>query len=253
MLFQLVWGGDVYFIRSHAMIGDSVLKETINLIGAGQAGKYDDRRKLHWGSLHPVGERLPANAKVLIHERHDRLGIMRQSVQDTVGWQGAVDYLQLPTPNATLDLWRKMGVTHVMWWPDIGGRGPAELAREAGFARAFDQWGDGPADIGDKRLSALLANPKNAELAAQPTRIAWLGCSGDPPLGTFSPAGLAERKPERNLSEERVHAAALEELREVNALVLRPSCGYLAGVEAEIAKQFKAVFKAGDVSLWVRK
>jgi len=55
VLFQLLWGGDVYFIRSHAMVGDSVLKETVNLVGAGQEGKYNDRRRLHGGSLHPVG------------------------------------------------------------------------------------------------------------------------------------------------------------------------------------------------------
>jgi len=108
-----------------------------------------------------------------------------------------------------------------MWWPDVGSRSPAELAREAGFGRAVDLWGDGPADIGDKRLSTLQANPRTPSSPRRRTRIAWLGCGGDPPLGIFTPPGLAERKPERNLGEERVHAAALDELREANALVLR--------------------------------
>ncbi len=253
VLFQILWGGDVYFIRSHSMIGDSFLKALVDQVAAGQSGKYEDRRRLHSGSLQSVGEHLPAHAKVLIHERHDRLGLMRESISDTVGWQGAIDYLLLETPNATADLWRKLGATHVMWWPDRGGMSPEELAREAGFARAIDQWGDGPDNIDDKRLSKLRANPKNAALSAQPTRIAWLGCGGDPPLGIYTQHGLVERTPERKLAEERVHQGVLREVESANALVVRPSCGYMGGVESEIAKQFKRMIQAGDVALWVRQ
>jgi hypothetical protein len=253
VIFQILWGGDVLFLRSHSMIGDSPFKNLIDYVALGHSGKFEDRRRLHGGSLQSVGERLPQHAKVLIHERHDRLGMMAETVSDTVGWQGAVDYTLLETPNDTVDLWRKLGTTHVMWWPDRGGMSPEELAREAGFARAIDQWGDGPEDIGDKRLGKLMANPKNSTLAAQPTRIAWLGCGGDPHLGIFTPKGLAARKPEGRLSEEPVHAAPLGELTAANALVLRPSCGYLSGVESEISKQFKLMIKGGDVSLWVRQ
>jgi hypothetical protein len=253
VIFQILWAGDVPFIRSHAMIGDSPFKALIDHVAAGHSGKYDDRLRLHGGSLQSVGERLPEHAKVLIHERHGGLGMMAETISDTVGWQGAIDYLLLETPNATVDLWRKLGATHAMWWPDCGGMSPDELAREAGFARTIDQWGDGPDNIGDKRLSKLTATAKNSALAAQPTRIAWLGCGGDPPLGIFAPKGLAERKPEQNLTEERVHEAALNELSAVNALVLRPSCGYLGGVEPEISKQFKRMINAGDISLWVRQ
>ncbi|HEX7506855.1 MAG TPA: hypothetical protein VF550_08785 [Polyangia bacterium] len=252
VLYQMLWGADVYFIRTHAMIGDSPLKTLVDQVAAGHSGKYDDRERLHGGSFQSVAARLPYHSKVLIHERHDRFGMMAETISDTVGWQGAVDYLLLETPNATVDLWRRLGATHATWWPDRGGMSPEELAREAGFARAVDQWGDGPENIGDRSLSKLTDHPKNATLAAQPTRIAWLGCGGDPPLGIFTPKGLAERRPERKLTENRVHEAALTELNAVNALVLRPSCGYLQGVEPEISKQFKLMIKCGDVSLWVR-
>jgi hypothetical protein len=253
VLFQVAWGSDVYFIRSHAMIGDSVLKQTVDLLGAGQNGKYDERRRLHGGSFQAVGERLPEHAKVLVHQRHDRLGLLHESVSDTIGWQGAIDYLLLDTPNATVDLWRTMGITHGVWWPDAGGMSPDELAREAGFARAADLWGTQPEDIGDRRLTALTPQARDAALAARPTRIAWLGCGGDPPLGIFTPSGLAARTPERKLREDAVRTAPLSEIAEANALVLRPSCGYLAGVEAQVAQQFKQMVKAGDVALWVRR
>ncbi len=253
VLSQVAWGGDVYFIRSHAMIGDSVLKQTVDLLGAGQNGKYDDRRHLHGGSFQAVGERLPEHAKVLVHQRHDRLGLLHESVSDTIGWQGAIDYLLLDTPDATVDLWRTMGVTHVVWWPDAGGMSPEELAREAGFARTVDQWSTQPADIGDRRLSALAPQPRNASIAAQPTRIAWLGCGGDPSLGIFTPSGLAARTPERKLTEDAVRSAPLSEIAEANALILRPGCSYLAGIEAQVGQQFARMVQVGDVSLWVRR
>ncbi len=253
VIFQILWGSDVYFIRSHAMIGDSPLKALVDYVAAGQSGKYEDRLRLHGGSFQAIGERLPAHAKVLVHERHDRLGMMAETVSDTIGWQGAIDYLILETPDATVDLWRRLGITHAVWWPDRGGMSPEELAREAGFARTIDQWGDGPEDIGDRRLSKLRTSPRSGALAAQPTRIAWLGCNGDPPLGVFSPKGLAARTPEQELTEDRVHEAVLNAVSAANALVLRPSCGYLRGVEQEVSKQFKLMIKAGDISLWVRR
>jgi hypothetical protein len=235
------------------MLGDSVLKQTVDLLGAGQNGKYDERRRLHGGSFQEVGERLPEHAKVLVHQRHDRLGLLHESVSDTIGWQGAIDYLLLDTPNATVDLWRTMGITHVVWWPDAGGMSPDELAREAGFARTVDQWGTKPEDIGDRRLNDLTPHPRDAALAARPTRIAWLGCGGDPPLGIFTPSGLAARTPERKLSEDAVRTAPLSEIAEANALVLRPGCGYLADVEATISQQFGRMVRVGDVALWVRR
>ncbi len=130
--FQIVWGADVYFIRVHGMIGDSPLKALIDHVAAGQQGRYDDRLRLHGGSLQAVGERLPAHAKVLVHERHDRLGLGAASIADTIAWQGAVDYMVLDTPKAAAELWRKMGATHVMWWHDADSSSPEVAGARGG-------------------------------------------------------------------------------------------------------------------------
>jgi hypothetical protein len=253
VLFQLLTGADVYFIRTHNMIGDSPLKELINFVAAGQKGSYDERWRLHGGSLQSVGVGVPEDAVVLVHERHDRLGLMRKSVSDTKGWQGAIDYLLLDTPNAAVEAWHRLGITHAMWWSDRGGMSPEDLAREASFVRAIDQWGDGPHEIEERRVSALTVKSRKPALAGQPTTIAWLGCGGDPPLGLYTPPALCKREPVYKLNEARVHDAALEELITANAVVIRPSCEHLEGVEEEMAKQFKKMIKAGDVSLWIRR
>jgi hypothetical protein len=251
--FQVAWGSDVYFIRSHAMIGDSPLKMLVDHIGAGQQRRYDARRKLHFGSLQAVGARLPADAKVLVHERHDRLGLGTASISDTLAWQGAVDYLVLENPKVTYDLWRKLGATQIMWWPDRGGMSPSELAREAVFARTVDLWCDSPESIEDKRLCKLRDEPRDRSATEQPTTIAWLGCGGDPPTGKYSPRGLLERSPASRLSEDDLRNAPLAALAGSNAIVLRSACDYLGRVNAEISSQFKQVIRAAELSLWVRQ
>jgi hypothetical protein len=250
--FQVLWGSDVYFIRSHNMIGDSPLKAFIDHVAAGHEGHYDDQRRLHGGSLQSVGARLPPHAKVLLHERHGGIGLGAAQITDTLGWQGAVDYLVLDTPRDAVELWRKLGATHVMWWDDCGG-GLEELAREAIFARAIDLWGDSPAAVDDKRLSKLVDNPKNSAWSAEPTRIAWLGCGGDPPVGIYSPRGLIARTPDTGLTEDSVRNAPLDVLATANAIVLRPSCNYLDKAKSEVPRQFKVMRVAGDVDVWIRQ
>jgi hypothetical protein len=250
--FQIAWGADVYFIRSHSMIGDSPLKMLIDHVGAGQQRRYAERRRLHFGSLQAVGEKLPRDAKVLIHDRHDRLGLGTASVQDTLAWQGAVDYKVSGTPQTTRDLWLSLGTTHVMWWPDRGPASPAELARDAVFARTIDLWGTPPEHIGDKRLSKLLSEPRNSS-TEQPVVSAWLGCGGDPTTGLYSPRELVAGAPTRTLSVDALRESPLDALAAANAVVLRPSCDYAGKASAEISSQFSRAIQAGDVGLWVRR
>jgi hypothetical protein len=249
--FQAAWGADVYFIRSHSMIGDSPLKMTIDHIAAGQQRRYAARRKLHFGSLQAVGEHLPADAKVLVHERHDRLGLGTASISDTLAWQGAVDYKVIDTPKAAYQLWRKMGATHVMWWPERGAS-PGEMAREAVFARTVDLWAEAPEHVDDKRLAKLKDEPRDAAAAEQPTTIAWLACS-DVPNGMYSPRGLVDRSPSATLAEDDLRKKPLEALAGANAIVRRSSCDFGENASAVIASQFKQMSQSGEVTLWVRR
>ena len=251
--FQVLWGADVYFIRSHSMIGDSPLKATIDFVGAGHQGRFDERRRLQGGILQAVGERLPPHAKVLDHDRHDRLGLQAASISDSLCWQGAVDYMVHETPDYTAWLWRKLGATHVMWWHDFGDPWPEEMAREAAFYRALDLWCDAGETIGDKRLCKLQRKARDPSKSAMPTKIAWLGCGNDPALALFTPRGLVQRTPESDLDIEAVRSAPLDALAKANAIILRSSCDYLGNAVAEIPREFRQMRRAGPVTIWVRQ
>ena len=169
--FQVIWGADVYFLRSHVMMGDSPLKALVDFIALGHQHRYADRRRLHPGSLERVGARLPEHSKVLVHEKHDRLGLGAPSISDTLCWQGAVDYMVLDTPDAAAGLWHKMGATHVMWWDDVGMPWNDYMAREAVFARTVELWGS---DFQSHRRQA----PRHAERQA-PRRGQIRGADAD--------------------------------------------------------------------------
>ena len=250
---QLVWGGDVYFIRNHGMIGDSPLKALVDFMALGQQKRYGDQRRLHGGSLQAVGQRLPERAKVVVHEKHDRLGLGTASISDTLCWQGAVDYSYLDPPDAAMALWRKLGATHVMWWDDLGMPWHDYLGREAVFARTVDLWGDDFQNIDDKHLSKLQPAARDAARSAAATTIAWLNCRDEPPLGLYTPRGLVGKQPQAPLSLEQLRVAPLEALVPANVAILRHGCDDLNKAASELPLQFKRISRAGDFHVWVRR
>ncbi len=250
---QVVWSGDIYFFRTHAMVGDAPLKATIEFISAGHRKEYQSRFLVH-NEMREIGKSFPPDAKVLLHRSRDRLGIGVPTVVDETGWQGAIEYLELGGPRAVDQLWRSFGITHVLWRIQMGDSSPADLAREAVFASALHVLGDGPPRAsGDWRITKLRANSPALPETTPLLRIAWLGCGGDPPLGIYRPAGLVKRDPEKTLTESQVENDTQAALRGVDALVLRPSCDYASKAKPAIERQFDLHATAGDVGLWTRR
>ncbi len=124
--FQIVWGGDVWFLPNHAMAG-SVQKRVIDLIGMGYKKKYEERFKI-FAPYTDVAKLLPKRSRVLLHDNHVHVGIGAESVSDWGGWQFGISYGRLGSPRAVWEKYKELGVTHVLWdhtvskgWDSIGG------------------------------------------------------------------------------------------------------------------------------------
>lgn len=111
---QIIWGSDVPFFRTHAMIHDSPFKATVDFVATGFKGEYDKRLKA-FGRMEEIGEMLPPDAKVLVHEEHMTLGLRSSRVHDAPGYQGGIVYGRMPSVRALYDLLRSWGVTHILW------------------------------------------------------------------------------------------------------------------------------------------
>jgi len=250
---QLVWGADVYFFRTHAMIGDAPLKALIDFVGAGHRKEYQSRFVVH-EEMQKIGHGLPPKAKVLIHNSRDRFGLGLPSLTDEPGWQGGIEYLEMGGPRAVGQRWHDLEITHVLWRTEHGDMSPEDLAREAVFARAIHALGEGtPQVTGGWRIAKIRPDLPDAPAMTSPTRIAWLGCGGDPPTGIYAPPGLVPRVPGKTLKVDQLVNDPQAALTGVDALVLRPSCDYAAKVKPTIEGQFNLYTTAGDVGLWIKK
>jgi hypothetical protein len=247
--FQIAWGADLYFLPSHAMIGESILKRTIDHLAAGHQKRYEERFRM--GGLEDVAPALPKGAKVLLHEFCEKFGIGKPTVADLDEWQLGIDYFKSATPQDTYALWRRMGVTHVVWKTERNASSYEQVAREAVFFHALQVYGEEPRAYGSYLLSALKLGPTPPG-AATPTRVAWLGCEADPPTGIYIPANVNLRKPERAIAPLDLANDAAPALAAASVAILRANCPDMAAAAAELNGSFRRVLGAGAVSLWLR-
>lgn len=137
---QVIWGGDVYFIQTHAMIR-SPIKAVVDLLSAGYEGKYEERLQTQ-ERFQRIAEHLPKRARVLIHELHPHLGIEAESVLDSYQWQYGIEYGAQGTPEGVRALLRRLGVTHAYYAPKRS-NGVASLASDLLFAEFVERHATG--------------------------------------------------------------------------------------------------------------
>lgn len=132
VLLQLVWGGDAFFFRSHAMMGDMPFVKTARLIESGFKGKWKLREEV-FTTQQKVGEALGPGEKVLVHGYHPRVGYGAQVITDQPGYQGAIRYGLLDSPQAVWELYRELGVDRVAWRAKRKSDGQDTMAGELRF------------------------------------------------------------------------------------------------------------------------
>lgn len=112
VLVQLAAAADVYFLPTHSMAGSAV-RRVVENIGFGHIKKYDERFVIEprWTA---VGNALPDDAKVLLHDAQSSLGTAHEAVRDAALWQYGLIYSEAKHP-AEIHAWlTRMGVTHIV-------------------------------------------------------------------------------------------------------------------------------------------
>ena len=111
---QVIWGGDALFIRSHAMTRELPMVHSARLIESGYKGNWSLRERV-FDPLQKIGEALPPKSSVLLHELNPRLGLSARVVNDMAGLQSGIRYGLLDSPREVYDLYRELGITHIVW------------------------------------------------------------------------------------------------------------------------------------------
>jgi hypothetical protein len=114
---QLVWGAEMVFWPTHQMAGRSGLA-LVNDFFARTMRKDTDTRTRPFEDLAQIGRSIPKSSKVLVHAEHLRLGLGVQTATDAYRVQYGISYGYLNSPGEVYTLFRRLGITHVLWTPE---------------------------------------------------------------------------------------------------------------------------------------
>lgn len=254
---QVVWGGDVYFIPTHAMTR-SPQKRVLDLLAAGYGKKYEDRFSIQEQFVN-VGKRLPEGARVVMHEQHNMLGTEATTISDWATWQYGLDYGSLGSPKAVYETLRGLGATHLYWVESS--RGWDTVAGDIVFHAFANRYTTNPMKVGSAHLAAL----EDAAPTGSFGQVAVLGCRGGyaPGLYTLEDLRVPVFGPDaENYPKPRKSAAskddAMELLADADFAVRDPKCGYATGSLqrgfTKVATRRRAPgSKAPKYEIWIRK
>lgn len=251
---QVVWGGDVYFIQTHAMVR-SPIKAVVDLISSGYEGKYDERLSVQ-PRFQKIAEHLPKKARVLIHELHPHLGVEAESVLDSYQWQYGIEYGAQRTPEGVRVLLRRLGVTHVHYTPGRS-NSVASLSSDILFAEYVNYHAKDRVRVPGGLLVRVPDEPSQVSFR---DAIVALTCKDAPVSGLYRVAALDvfQYGPNWDAYGEPVGKAAdrteaLRYLPEADWVVLEPRCFRKGRYPKELGEFELAVKRRRDTrELWRR-
>jgi hypothetical protein len=258
LALQVIWGISVYFIPSHALVG-SPHKLALDLLSGGF--RRDPNRYQAFADFSKHAPTLPRRAKVLVHQCEIHAGLRRATVQDAPIWTGLISYGRMPSARAVHDLYRSLGITHVLW------RSGGDTAREdslAGDLRFFGAatWATHSAVTHGGlpvTIAPLVEAPPADDLNDD---VAYLGCAGyargryaltaltvpgrEVPPGTQYPLPA---QPLLDLAPDRLEGL----LGRVNYAVTSAACPGPIALPASVAGAFVLAARRQEEQLWVRR
>jgi hypothetical protein len=222
--FQLVWGGDVYFLQTHAM-ARSPLKKTIDLLSSGFERKYETRFAVQ-SSFQAIGKLLPPKARLLLHETNIILGTGATTVLDNPGWQYAIEYGAKKSPADVHALLQELGVTHVFTKTEKS-KGSDSLAGDIRFFDYVRRYGSHPTQV----AGGLLIAVEEAPSGDFDESVAVLSCGNDYQPGMYRvsdlktpPFGPRMKRLPAPQTPANIPADATALIREAEFVVIDPGC-----------------------------
>ncbi len=168
---QVVWGGDVPFFPTHAMIDGTPYGPSLEILSTGYR-RAGAQRHDTFSPLPALEASLPAGETFLFHEQRARLGLRRRLVVDGWGRQGAIVYKTLEHPRAVHKKLRSLGVTGVVWTDTP--RGYQRLTDDLVFYEYVRRHTDHRTRAGQAHVSSLRAEPPPVTGGSR--RVAVAGC-----------------------------------------------------------------------------
>lgn len=215
--FQVIWGSDVPFIRTHNLIGDSPLRHVAQFIASGFE-KKPDRLSL-FEPMPSIGKATPSDAVVLVHDSMLILGLDRKWITDLN--QSVISYGQFRTPRTIHNNLTALGVTHLVW--PANSPSYDSVAGDLAFYGYALRYTQARVQVGGYTVSTLPAVPPPA--TRTDPLVAYFGCGAAYAKGWYPLSALNRRL---SGNPPAGSTGRIADLSEVNAqadfVVIEPNC-----------------------------
>lgn len=172
---QIIWGADVYFLQTHAMI-KSPVKAVVDLIAAGhrKTTKAEYEARFHvFAPYSDIRKTLPKGATVLLHDNHVHTGLAANTVSDWGGWQFGISYGRLESPKDVYSTLKGLSVTHLLWQSKTS-KGWDSLAGDIMFFNFALRYGTERKVFGNTIVAKMPTVPPSGNFN---DKVAVLGCN----------------------------------------------------------------------------
>lgn len=241
---QIVWGGDVPFFPTHNLAYDSPFRLHSNFLASGFLGTPNRLRP--YGATGEIGESLPRDAVVLLHEIQLEAGLGRRAVRDT--WQGRISYVELENARAIYDTLKSLGVTH-LWWDSENMSGWSSVASDLAFMSFVLNYTEEPVGFDKYTVARMPAAPPPA---AMRDTVAMLSCRGPYTAGWYGLRDLTVPDPGKPWASPSAPIADVDKaVQEAGFLVVDPSCN--PKLPDAVESLYRRPFSRDGQKLYVRK
>ncbi|MCC6902730.1 MAG: hypothetical protein IT377_27405 [Polyangiaceae bacterium] len=177
LTLQVVWGTASYFIPAHVRVpGGRPLPHLFDLFSTGYRKVEKDRLRV-FGELIDVGKAVPPSGKILAHRFEPHAGLRHRVVHDHPSWQGLISYGRQRSQRSVWELYKKLGVTHILW-QNTNVLAEDTLGGDLRFFGFVTQSGRNEKQIGGNLLAEMPDAPPSESLS---DAVLYLGCHGYKP------------------------------------------------------------------------
>lgn len=241
---QIVWGGDVPFFPTHNLVHDSPFRIHSNFLASGFL--RTPHRLRVGGPLGEIGESLPPDARLLLHELNLQIGLGVQTVSDT--WQGRISYATLKSPAAIYKEFSDLGITHLIW-VTASESGWGSIASDLAFAGFALNYGQAPTTLDRYTVAGM---PSGPPVEGFNDRVALLTCRGPYRSGIYALGDLVVPAPGSPWATPQAPLDDKEAaIRGAGFLVVDPDCH--PNLPDAVAESFHRPFEREKQQLYVRR
>jgi hypothetical protein len=241
---QMIWGGDVPFFPTHNLAYDSPMRIHSSFLASGFT--HADHRLRPYGAMGEIGEILPHDSRLLVHELQLTLGLGVRLVQDT--WQGRISYPALKSPSAIYAELSSLGVTHMIWDTEHA-TGWNSIASDLAFLGFALNYGETPVSINNYTVARL---PATAPPPGLRDKVAMVTCQGPYAAGVYALGNLIVPEPGQPWAGPESPIGELPDtLRDAGFLVVDSTCN--VDLPPEVDSLFHRPVKRDSLRLYVRR